>query len=66
MPERARERTRPMKVRERPKKVMERVMPRTPVRRTGFRPMRSERRPHWRTESDWAAKKTDVYERCQG
>jgi hypothetical protein len=43
-PQRLRETTRAQKERDMPTRIMESVIPKRPTRRTGLRPMRSERR----------------------
>jgi hypothetical protein len=51
--------TRVQNVLDRPNAIIEKNRPDRPIKRTGFRPMRSERRLQWRTVSASVAKKRD-------
>jgi hypothetical protein len=46
-----------------PKLVMERATPNKPIIRTGLRPTRSDRRPHWSIKIASTRKKIDSYVR---
>jgi hypothetical protein len=46
---------------DKPKHIMDRERPKSPTRRTGFRPSLSESRPHCRIKRDSIRKKNDSY-----
>lgn len=50
-----------MKVLESPKSTMDTQSPATPMSSTGFRPMRSDARLHWRTNMASVAKNSDSW-----
>ena len=53
--------TSPGKERERPKTILETMVPRRPHRNTGLRPTLSERRLHWNTLTACAAKYKETF-----
>lgn len=46
-------------VRDKPNSIIEKLNPESPIRSTGLRPIRSDRRDQWKTVSASVAKKSD-------